>query len=61
MMQKPPTKATESAHRELSKTLPFTDTTDLSDVDRGFLGSLEPGVVLLPMGESCGTATATRS
>ena len=45
MDQKPPTTSTESAHRELSTRLPFEDVADFGDVDRGFLGSLEPGVV----------------
>jgi alkyl sulfatase BDS1-like metallo-beta-lactamase superfamily hydrolase len=45
MIQKPPTASTESAHRELSMTLPFGDTADFDDAARGFLGSWEPGVV----------------
>jgi alkyl sulfatase BDS1-like metallo-beta-lactamase superfamily hydrolase len=45
MSQKPPTKATESAHRELSETLPLGDTADVTDADRGFLGSCAPGMV----------------
>ena len=45
MIQKPPTRSTESAHRELSMTLPFGDTADVDDAARGFLGSWEPGVV----------------
>src|SRR5688572_3021937 len=45
MIQKPPTRSTESAHRELSMTPPFGDTADFDDAARGFLGSLEPGVV----------------
>jgi alkyl sulfatase BDS1-like metallo-beta-lactamase superfamily hydrolase len=45
MIQKPPTTAIESAHRELSTMLPLGDAADVSDADRGFLGSWEPGVV----------------
>jgi len=45
MIQKPPTESTVSAHRELSAMLPFGDVADSADADRGFLGSLKPGVV----------------
>jgi alkyl sulfatase BDS1-like metallo-beta-lactamase superfamily hydrolase len=37
MDQKPPTTFTESIHRDLVKTLPFDDTTDFTDADRGYL------------------------
>ncbi|TQM44887.1 alkyl/aryl-sulfatase [Pseudonocardia cypriaca] len=45
MIQKPPTGSTESAHREMSTTLPFGNTADFDDAARGFLGAWEPGVV----------------
>ena len=47
MIQKPPTEATEFAHQELAKSLPFDDTADFADADRGFLAS-RPGVVSPP-------------
>jgi alkyl sulfatase BDS1-like metallo-beta-lactamase superfamily hydrolase len=37
MNQKPPTAFTESVHRDLSTTLPFDDTADFADADRGYL------------------------
>jgi alkyl sulfatase BDS1-like metallo-beta-lactamase superfamily hydrolase len=37
MNQKPPTAFTESVHRDLSTTLPFDDTVDFADADRGYL------------------------
>lgn len=45
MIHKSPTESTVSAHRELAATLPFADMADLADADRGFLGSLKPGMV----------------
>jgi alkyl sulfatase BDS1-like metallo-beta-lactamase superfamily hydrolase len=45
MNQRPPTEVTESAHRDLARTLPLEDTADFSDAERGFMGSWEPGVV----------------
>jgi linear primary-alkylsulfatase len=45
MDQKPPTAVIESAHSEHRKHLPFEDTKDFEDADRGFIGALEPCVV----------------
>ncbi|BBZ02280.1 MBL fold hydrolase [Mycolicibacterium chitae] len=35
----------EAAHREHRNTLPFADTRDFEDADRGFLGALDPCVI----------------
>lgn len=43
MSHKPPTAVVESAHREHS--LPFHDTTDFDDADRGFIAALSPCIV----------------
>ena len=40
---KPPTAVIESAHSELA--LPFHDTTDFDDADRGFIAALSPCVI----------------
>ena len=45
MNQNPPTATTTSAHARFAASLPFADTADFADVDRGFLGALEPGTV----------------
>lgn len=45
MEQKPPTPAIERAHAEHLTTLPFGDTADFEDADRGFIGALEPCIV----------------
>jgi alkyl sulfatase BDS1-like metallo-beta-lactamase superfamily hydrolase len=45
---KPPTAVIESAHRE--HTLPFHDTTDFENADRGFIGALSPCVIKAPDG-----------
>ncbi len=45
MDQKPPTAVIESAHRGQRSGLPFDDTADFDDADRGFIGALEPCVV----------------
>jgi alkyl sulfatase BDS1-like metallo-beta-lactamase superfamily hydrolase len=45
MEQKPPTAVIESAHRDSSDKLPFNDTRDFADAERGFIGALEPCVV----------------
>ena len=45
MDQKPPTAVIESANREHLGNLPFDDTADFEDADRGFIGALEPCVV----------------
>src|SRR3954470_13533586 len=45
MDQKPPTAVIESAHAEHLDGLPFADSRDFADADRGFLGALQPGVV----------------
>lgn len=45
MDQKPPTPFIEAAHAEHVNTLPFDDTRDFEDADRGFIAALEPCVV----------------
>lgn len=45
MQPKPPTAAIESAHRDHLSILPFDDTTDFGNADRGFIGALNPCVV----------------
>ena len=45
MEQKPPTATIESAHRDQLTDLPFNDTADFDDADRGFVGALEPCVI----------------
>ena len=45
MDQKPPIAVIEAAHAEHLATLPFDDTTDFEDADRGFIGALTPCVV----------------
>ncbi|WP_166906967.1 alkyl/aryl-sulfatase [Mycobacterium sp. DL440] len=45
MEQKPPAAVIEAAHRAHLATLPFGDTRDFQDADRGFLGAMEPCVV----------------
>ncbi|OBB40369.1 alkyl sulfatase dimerization domain-containing protein [Mycobacterium sp. 852002-51961_SCH5331710] len=45
MRQKPPTAVIESAHREHLTALPFDDTADFTDADRGFIAALEPCVI----------------
>ncbi|MGE2724142.1 alkyl/aryl-sulfatase [Mycolicibacterium pulveris] len=45
MEQKPPTTVIASAHRQHLDELPFDDTADFDDADRGFLAALSPCVV----------------
>ncbi|MGV0835795.1 alkyl/aryl-sulfatase [Mycolicibacterium thermoresistibile] len=45
MEPKAPTPTVDAAHREQLRVLPFDDTTDFADADRGFIAALEPGVV----------------
>ena len=45
MDQKPATATIESANRANVNNLPFADTADFDDADRGFIGALEPCVV----------------
>ncbi|OBB61678.1 alkyl sulfatase [Mycobacterium sp. 852013-51886_SCH5428379] len=45
MEQKPPTATIESAQREALSDLPFSDTRDFDDADRGFLAALDPCVI----------------
>ncbi|OBB31582.1 alkyl sulfatase [Mycolicibacterium peregrinum] len=45
MEQKPPTAVIEAANRAHLKNLPFEDTRDFEDADRGFIAALEPCVV----------------
>jgi alkyl sulfatase BDS1-like metallo-beta-lactamase superfamily hydrolase len=45
MKQNPPLAVIEAAHAEHLAALPFDDTADFDDADRGFLGALNPCVV----------------
>lgn len=45
MEQKPPTAVIESAHKASVDQLPFHDTRDFADADRGFIAALEPCIV----------------
>ncbi|MFN3003282.1 alkyl/aryl-sulfatase [Mycolicibacterium wolinskyi] len=45
MEQKPPTATIESAHRDHLQALPFDDTGDFENADRGFITALDPCVV----------------
>lgn len=45
MESRPASAAITAAHAEHLANLPFDDTRDLADADRGFIGALEPGVV----------------
>lgn len=45
MENKPPTPTIEAAHRELLGTLPFEDTRDFEDADRGFIAAKHPCVI----------------
>lgn len=45
MEQKPPTAVIEAANRAHLTNLPFEDTRDFEDADRGFMGALDPCVV----------------
>jgi alkyl sulfatase BDS1-like metallo-beta-lactamase superfamily hydrolase len=45
MTSKPPTTAIAAAHAEHLKSLPFEDTADFADADRGFIAALTPCVV----------------
>ncbi len=45
MEHKDPTSVIESLNRQHRTTLPFDDTRDFADADRGFLGALEPCVI----------------
>jgi alkyl sulfatase BDS1-like metallo-beta-lactamase superfamily hydrolase len=45
MDQKPPTAVIEAAHAEHLTGLPFDDTRDFDDADRGFIAALEPCIV----------------
>lgn len=45
MDQKPPTAVIEAAHSQHLDRLPFSDTGDFTDADRGFIGAMEPCVV----------------
>ena len=45
MDQKAPTSVIEAANRNHLSNLPFSDTADFDDADRGFIGALEPCVV----------------
>ncbi|MGH3580313.1 MAG: alkyl/aryl-sulfatase [Mycobacterium sp.] len=50
MEQKPATATISSANHEHHDGLPFADTRDFEDADRGFIGALEPCVVTAPDG-----------
>ncbi|MCX2932003.1 MBL fold metallo-hydrolase [Mycobacterium sp. CVI_P3] len=45
MDHKPPAAAIEAAHAEHLKSLPFEDTADFADADRGFIAAMAPCVV----------------
>ena len=45
MENKPPTPTIGAAHREHLSTLPFEDTRDFEDADRGFIGAKHPCVI----------------
>ncbi|WP_193046800.1 alkyl/aryl-sulfatase [Mycolicibacterium baixiangningiae] len=45
MDPKPPSATIESAHRNHLSTLPFADTADFADADRGFIAALDPCVI----------------
>ncbi len=45
MEQKPPTDAIAAANRAHTASLPFADTRDFDDADRGFIAAMEPCVV----------------
>src|SRR5271166_1231435 len=45
MTQKPPTAAIEQAHKEHLGSLPFDDTRDFDDADRGFIAARHPCVI----------------
>ncbi len=45
MQNKPPTPTIEAAHREHQGALPFDDTRDFTDADRGFIASQQPCVI----------------
>ena len=45
MENKPPTTTIENAHREHLSALPFDDTRDFEDADRGFIAALDPCVI----------------
>ncbi|MGB8383361.1 MAG: MBL fold metallo-hydrolase, partial [Dermatophilaceae bacterium] len=45
MDQKPPAAVIEAANRDHRSALPFSDTADFEDTDRGFIAALEPCVV----------------
>jgi alkyl sulfatase BDS1-like metallo-beta-lactamase superfamily hydrolase len=45
MEQKPPTDAIAAANREHAGSLPFDDTRDFADADRGFIAAMEPCVI----------------
>nr|WP_313774963.1 alkyl sulfatase dimerization domain-containing protein [Mycobacterium sp.] len=45
MEAKPPTAVITAAHAEHLNTLPFEDTRDFADADRGFIAALEPCVI----------------
>lgn len=50
MDTKPPTPVIESLNRGHGASLPFDDTRDFDDADRGFLGALQPCVITAPDG-----------
>ena len=45
MDSKPPTPAIEAAHRRHAQGLPFADTRDFADADRGFIAAQQPCVI----------------
>lgn len=51
MIQNDPTASIDSAHRSLSSSLPFAETADFDDAQRGFLGTLDDPAVRNEAGE----------
>ncbi|MFF2370665.1 alkyl/aryl-sulfatase [Agromyces sp. NPDC058110] len=58
MQHKPVTPAIEQAHRALLESLPFADTTDFANADRGYLGTIEPAVITAADGREVWNADA---
>ena len=56
MEHKPPTTTIEAAHREHLGTLPFDDTRDFTDADRGFIAAKTPCVITAADGRVVWTA-----
>ncbi len=55
---KPATPVIEAAHAALSAALPFDDTADFENADRGFIAALEPGLITAADGSTVWDADA---